>query len=705
MKKKTANEKYGTMIKKIIALMSLGILVCLSCTAQDVNYEWARTYGNSGDGSIRNMVVDNSGNIYSVGSFQGSVDFDPGPGTANVSIGGSALDGYIQKLDSNGNFVWVRAYFAPNGSIQSVMCQSITLDDSSNIYVVGTFNGTVDFDYGPGVKSVTSTGYGIFILKLDSAGNFIWVKDLGTTGATQRIGDVKFDSDGFICTIGYHLGDLDVDPGPNVVKFSGNGGFLLKLDLEGNFVSASQFKGDSLSNGYAYTNSLVIDSLHNVYVTGIFGGTVDFDPDSNIYNLSSNGDRDCFVVKINSTGGFEWAKAFGGRRRDVSKWIALDPFDGVYIGGGFFDTVDFNTGPGVLNAVSKGEDDIFIVKLDTAGNFNWVKTFGSASFEYASAISTDGAGNSYTIGRYSDSIDFDPGLDIHSLIPDSLAQLFVLKLDSAGDFVWAKRFEGTIFQEGYCIYTNYTSDEILIGGNYRNFIDFDPGIDTALFIAPKVKENFLLKLSQCTIRYGIDSISACKSYTWIDGITYTSNNNTATHLLSNGSYTGCDSIVRLYLNITNIDASATLQGNIIKANAQGVFYQWLDCADNYIPIVGEKNDSFMPLVNGLYAVEVSSNNCTDTSDCVLFDMLSVFNNSIEETIKIYPNPNAGVVNIDINGVTDFALKIYSINGKLVYDAKGLKGDAFSLTIDVESGVYLIELVANDFIHYKRLIVL
>lgn len=692
------------MIKRAIALLSLGILVCYSSIAQDLNYEWAKTYGNSGDGSFRNLVVDKSGNIYSVGSFQGSVDFDPGPGTANVSIGGSALDGYIQKLDSNGNFVWVRAYFAPNGSIQSVMCQSITLDDSSNIYVVGTFNGTVDFDYGPGVESVTSTGYGIFILKLDSAGNFIWVKDLGTTGATQRIGDVKFDSDGFIYTIGYHLGDFEVDPGPNVVNFTGNGGFLLKLDLNGNFVSASQFKGDSISNGYAYTNSLAIDSLHNVYVTGIFGGTVDFDPGSNMYNLSSNGDRDCFVVKINSLGGFEWAKAFGGRRREASKWINLDPFDGVYIGGGFFDTVDFDTGPGVQNAISKGEDDIFILKLDTAGNFNWVRTFGSASFEYASSISTDGAGNSYTIGRYSGTIDFDPGLGIHSLIPDSVAQLFVLKLDSAGDFVWANRFEGTIFQEGYCIYTNYDSDDILIGGNYRGFIDFDPGIDTALFIAPKVKENFLLKLSQCTIRYGIDSISACNSYTWIDGITYTSNNNTATYLLSNGSSTGCDSIVKLNLTITKVDANTRLQGSTIKANAQGVTYQWLDCADNYKPIIGETNDSFIPQVNGLYAVEISSNSCVDTSVCVLIDMLNSIENPNLESFKIYPNPNNGFVNIDIEGITILTIKVYSSTGKLVYDSKGINKEKYSFAMDVDPGVYIIEMVTNESQYYKRLIV-
>lgn len=692
------------MIKKTIALLSLSILICLSISAQDLNYEWAKTYGNSGDGNFKNMVVDKSGNIYSVGSFQGSVDFDPGPGTANVSIGGSALDGYIQKLDSNGNFVWVRAYFAPNGSIQSVICQSITLDDSSNIYVVGTFNGTVDFDYGPGVESVTSTGYGIFILKLDSAGNFIWVKDLGTTGATQRIGDVKYDSDGFIYTTGYHLGDFDVDPGPNVVNFTGDGGFLLKIDLNGNFVNASQFKGDSLSKGYAMTNSLAIDSLNNVYITGIFGGIVDFDPGSNMYNLTSNGDRDCFVVKINSLGGFEWAKAFGGRRREVSRWISLDLYDGVYICGGFLDTVDFNTGAGVQNAISKGEDDIFILKLDTAGNFNWVNTFGSASFEYSSAISTDREGNSYTIGRYSDSIDFDPGTGIYTLVPDTIAQMFVLKLDSAGDFVWANRFEGTIFQEGYCIYTNYDTDDILIGGNYRGFIDFDPGIDTALFIAPKVKENFLLKLSQCTIRYGIDSISACKSYTWIDGITYTSNNNTATHLLSNGSSTGCDSIVKLNLTITKVDATTRLQGSTIKANAQGATYQWLDCADNYKPIIGETNDSFIPQVNGLYAVEISSNSCVDTSVCVLIDMLNSIENPNLESFKIYPNPNNGFVNIEIDGTTILKIKVYSSTGKLVHDSKGINREKYSFTLDVEPGVYIIEMVTNELQYYKRLIV-
>ncbi|MFK7784195.1 MAG: T9SS type A sorting domain-containing protein [Crocinitomicaceae bacterium] len=733
----------------------LCVIMFTSCfaNAQGVIYEWAKTYGNNGDGSFRNMAKDSAGNIYSVGSFQGSVDFDPGPGTTNISIGGSAQDAYIQKLDSNGNLLWVNAYFAPSGSVQNVIAQSVTCDDSNNVYVVGSFNGTVDFDYGPSVVSVTSTGTGIFILKLDSLGNFIWVQDLGNSGTIQTVHDVQY-VDGFLYVLGAHIGTLDVNPNPPVFNLDGNGTFILKLDSNGTFNRGYQLKGSDVTNGYAQGASLTIDNLQNVYVTGYFENSVDFDPGPSTFNLSANGFRDCFAAKIDSVGELGWAVAFGGSIQDESRWISLDPSDGVYLGGSFMNTVDFDPGVGTSIVTSSGETDAFVVKIDTAGNFGWARTFGSVGQELTFSVSNDASGNVYASGFFSDTVDFDPGLIEFNLIPDTARQMFVLKLNNAGDFVFAKQFEGTLLQNAFSIYTDLTSDDIFVGGNYREFIDFDPGVNSAMVTAPSGKENFLLKLSQCTVSYGTDVVTACESLTWLDGITYTANNNTATYTLSNAAITGCDSIVSLDLTITqsssgidmitacdslmwtngityyssnssatdtllnsvgcdsvvtlnltiaNVDVSTSIQNATISAGEVGASYQWLDCNDNYSIITGATNASFTPLINGSYAVEVTKNNCTDTSVCVVVDNVSV-EDQLMNLIRVFPNPASDFITIEFSEKTEFNVKVVSLSGKLVYRAEEIHDKLFTVDLNVDAGVYLLVIESGNRLFYERVLV-
>ena len=113
-----------------------------------------------------------------------------------------------------------------------------------------------------------------------------------------------------------------------------------------------------------------------------------------------------------------------------------------------------------------------------------------------------------------------------------------------------------------------------------------------------------------------DVVQACDSLIWIDGNTYTSSNNTATHILVNAA--GCDSVVTLDLTITNVNATvvivddSTLQ---VQSVASATTYQWVDCNNNFAPIVGETNATFTTQTPGYYAVEVTLNNCSIISDC------------------------------------------------------------------------------------------
>ena len=119
-------------------------------------------------------------------------------------------------------------------------------------------------------------------------------------------------------------------------------------------------------------------------------------------------------------------------------------------------------------------------------------------------------------------------------------------------------------------------------------------------------------------------LESCDSYTWIDGNTYTTSNNTATYTLVSAS--GCDSIVTLDLTITTVDAAvivmsdSSLQAQLLDA---GTTYQWVDCNNNFAVISGETNSIFSTQNSGDYAVEVTINDCSAISDCY-----NIYNNVI-----------------------------------------------------------------------------
>ena len=111
--------------------------------------------------------------------------------------------------------------------------------------------------------------------------------------------------------------------------------------------------------------SVAVDGAGNVYTTGFFNGTVDFDPNAGVFNLTSAGSNDIFVSKLDATGNLVWAKAMGGTNVDIGLGIAVDATGNVYTTGYFNGTVDFDPNAGVLNLTSTGAQDNFVSKLET----------------------------------------------------------------------------------------------------------------------------------------------------------------------------------------------------------------------------------------------------------------------------------------------------------------------------------------------------
>src|SRR5438045_1581227 len=233
-----------------------------------------------------------------------------------------------------------------------------------------------------------------------------------------------------------------------------------------NLVWAKNVGGTSDVLGQAITT----DAAGNVYTAGVFWETADFDSTS---SLASAGNYDVFISKMDASGNFVWAKSMGGKSTDIDLSIAVDDFGNVYTTGDFWGTADFDPGPGIFSLTSAGNYDVFISKLDASGNFVWAKNMGGPLFDVGYSIAVDGSGNVYAIGSCQDTADFDPGNGIYNLESAGSDDIFITKLNSSGNFVWAKNMGGSLSDVGHSIALDGLGNVYSTGWFYGT-VDFDP---------------------------------------------------------------------------------------------------------------------------------------------------------------------------------------------------------------------------------------
>jgi hypothetical protein len=325
------------------------------------NFIWARRMGGLSESTAvgESIAVAQDGSVYTTGVLYATVDFDPGPGTFELTGAGGPWDIFVSKLDAAGNFVWARRM----GGTGSDAPQAMTLAPDGSVYTTGYFEGTVDFDPGAGVTTVTSAGgWDVFVSKLDSGGNFVWAGGMGGTSPDCGAG-IAVGTDGSVYVAGgFVSGTIDVDPGVGVASLNNAGSwdaFVCKLNAAGQYVWARRMGG---AGGDVARTTAVTES-GGVYTTGGFSDTVDFDPGTEAFNLTSAGGNDVFVWQLDATGNFVGARRMGGTGADDGYGLAVAADGGVYTTGWFHDTADFDPGPGTFNLTSAGGYDFFLSKL------------------------------------------------------------------------------------------------------------------------------------------------------------------------------------------------------------------------------------------------------------------------------------------------------------------------------------------------------
>jgi gliding motility-associated-like protein len=419
------------------------------------------------------------------------------------------------------------------------------------------------------------------------APNFQWAVNNGGV-YSDKAQSVCVDNLGNVISTGYFSGTVDFDPGTNIFNLTSNSSdiYIQKLDPNGNLIWAISTSNNG--TGVGVGKSITVDDNGNIYATGNFSGSADFDPSLGVYNLTSNGSMDVFIIKISSSGNLLWAQSYGNANYDEGVAIELDNNNNIQIIGGFCSTIDFDFGPGVRNFTSKSIRDIFNLKLDSSGNYIWANTIGN-KFKggcFGNSISIDNNGYLYTVGYFRETMDFDPnnGISNHTANNSDWGG-FVQKLDSIGNYQWANVMTGQLLGIGGCYPYSTKADQysnVITVGDFSGTIDFDPSTNTALLNGNGSSDIFIQKtdssgnLIWAKAFGGIGEDHCYSTTTDLNGNIYLTGffSNTVDFDPGQGTY-------NVAANSNFINGSAIF---ILKLDANGSF-QWVQTLPNQFPQV------------------------------------------------------------------------------------------------------------------------
>jgi len=332
------------------------------------------------------------------------------------------------------------------GGMGGDLCQGIAVDASGNSYVTGGFEGTAIF----GSTTLESGGsQDIFVAKLDNRGNWLWAKKAGGTDSDYGYG-IAVDASGNSYVTGYFKGSATF--GSTTLTNNGFANiFIAKLDSSGNWLWA---KNAGYSGCGTSGNGIAVDASGNIYVTGYFADSAIFGSTT----LTSNGDSDIFIAKLDSSGNWLWVKKAGGTGYDGGIGIAVDASGNSYVNGDFSGTVTF----GSTTLTSKGKSDIFVAKLDSSGNWLWAKKAGGKGYDKGHGIAVDAGNNSYVTGIFEGSATFGSTTLINKS-SEYYYDIFIAKLDSSGNWLWAKNAGGTGTDWGHGISVDASGNSYVTG--------------------------------------------------------------------------------------------------------------------------------------------------------------------------------------------------------------------------------------------------
>ena len=429
----------------------------------------ALSFGSdTGSNQAFGVVTDNVGNSYVAGHFSGTADFDQAASyldARDIATARGTTDAFLAKYGPDDSLIWVRT-MGTDGAGRD-MAMGLRTDTSGNLVVSGQTFGQAQF--GSFELSGESSTSNVFITTLNTDGVFLSARSFGSVNtniATDSVGN-------FYATKFYPLSDGH--------KFD-----IIKFDPSGNRVWTKSVVPNPLKyTNFGSTGSVRVGNNGELYVTGQFRGTVDFDPSAKTKSVSSGLGTGSFIVKLDTNGNFVWVAPFvvassGGTVSDPS--LAQDGTGNLVVSGSFYGSVDTDpTSKTNIVSTSTG-NGMFVTKLSSSGTPIWSKTFTTNGIATnMGGFKFDALGNIYAKGSFSGTVDFDPSAAVANRTSEGGLDIFILQLKSNGSFGWVETIGGPGDQSS----NSWSIDEsgtISLVGMYTTPFDVDPDPNSATML-------------------------------------------------------------------------------------------------------------------------------------------------------------------------------------------------------------------------------
>ena len=373
--------------------------------------------------------------------------------------------------------------------------QAVAVDAAGNIFVTGSFSGESNFAFGSIPRNLTSEGdEDIFVAKYSAAGALVWVRGFGGEDAHGEGLGIAVGPSGDIYLTGQFTGSVDFDPsadGTEELTATDANVFVARLAGTGGLVWARQAgDGGGDSGGAAVGFDLAVDADGNVFVTGQFSGSVDFDPGEGVLTVDAGDSNDAFFWKLTESGELGWARAsVGDSSTNAGKSIALASNGDLLAAGQFGGATTF----GSVALESHGGDDIFVTRLDATGQFVWAAGLGGGGADTLGGLDIDPWGNIVIAGGFEQTVDLDPGDDQYLLTAVGAEDAFVTKLSPAGGLIWARAFAGAGAERAVDVAVDENGN-VYSTGPFDGGVDFDPGFATDVLTSVGGSDVFVAKL-------------------------------------------------------------------------------------------------------------------------------------------------------------------------------------------------------------------
>jgi len=668
-------------------------------------YIWAINFGGTSINSGNSVTMDENNNIVLLSQFSDTVNYDFY--STNEFYSGLGVTNYvIAKYSSvNGNFIWAQMAGGIDGGNTTENQQSVAdikVDYEGNVIIAGSFKGKVDFNKSETIQSYLQSngGYDCFIAKYDSDGNYIWALSFGGD-EDDFIQCLTINEFGNIYVAGSFRDTVNIGPNPSDVMMAipnTTSMFFAQFNSNGSYNWSNYH---STQSDGANASSITIDSNNNLYITGKFWGSYNFDANGDA-TYSSLSHTNTFIAKYDNNGDFIWLNHLESNSNSGANDITIDSENNIFVTGNFKGTIIFNPQGDTINT-SLDVNSIYIVKYDSDGNFIWANSASGAITQSDAhqingvTLTTDNDGNCYIAGGISGNIIFSDDSQIFNLVTYGWPDIFLAKYSPAGTILWVDSYgdEARDYVSKITIHNN----NLYIIGQFEETINFNSENGQNLLISKGRNDVFLGKFDLegnvlITKQIGDLFIDYSKSLCISDDAIY----------LTGMFYTKTDmdpSLSKYILSSSNssdifilkLSPCVPPEVNVLQSGVQltvenpNLYYQWYKCnPSGNVLLTGETSQSFTASQNGSYSVMVSEDGCTQWSDCFQVVNVGVKELDINE-ILVYPNPTNDKLFVKLNSITN--LEIYSITGALI---ERFNNEEF-YEIDVSNysnGIYLLK---------------